>query len=230
MTFVWTATLHDVPKQVDHEQRRTEIITATWQALEELGLEGTTMREIATRAGCTTGRLNHYFDNRDAIIVAALRRVHTDAAQRMLDTISGLVGREALRHVLLQSLPLDRRRQTEWAVWLAFWSKAVVDEHLRGENAQRYREWRDLIGQLLASTTAQRANEREQSLDLILSTIDGLGLQATLEPSRMNARRMERAVDRLLSLTTGSDNLDQQPRAKPQRSKHAPTAGSHGGR
>ena len=120
-----------MPKQVDHEQRRQEIVAATWLALEDVGLDGTTMREIALRAECTTGRLNHYFESRDAIIVAALRQVHSAAAHRMLSALDGRTGIDALRAVLLESLPLDAQRRREWKVWLAFWSRASTDDALK---------------------------------------------------------------------------------------------------
>lgn len=187
-----------MPKQVDHEQRRQEIVAATWLALEDVGLDGTTMREIALRAECTTGRLNHYFESRDAIIVAALRQVHSAAAHRMLSALDGRTGIDALRAVLLESLPLDAQRRREWKVWLAFWSRASTDDALKAENTRRYSEWRDLITSLLKSVNDWNRLDRERTTDALLAIVDGLGLQATLDPTTMTARRLEQAIDRAL--------------------------------
>jgi AcrR family transcriptional regulator len=63
--------------------RRVEISRATWQAIDELGIEGTSLRAIATRAGCTIGRLTHHFASREDLLVEALRQAHVQAAQRM---------------------------------------------------------------------------------------------------------------------------------------------------
>ena len=198
-----------MPKQVDHEQRRQEIVAATWLALADVGLDGTTMREIALRAECTTGRLNHYFESRDAIIVAALRQVHSAAAHRMLSALDGLTGIDALRAVLLESLPLDAQRRREWKVWLAFWSRASTDDALQSENTRRYTEWRDLISTLLKALDGANELDRGRTTDALLAIVDGLGLQATLDPTTMTARRLEHAIDQALH--------DMIPRTHPHR-------------
>ena len=93
-----------MPRVVDHDERRREIAAATWRAIDELGVDGTTMRAIAERAGCTIGRLNHYFDSREDMLVAALRYAHMRAGVRMLATIEGRSSSDALRAVLLEEI------------------------------------------------------------------------------------------------------------------------------
>ncbi|MGH3177968.1 MAG: TetR/AcrR family transcriptional regulator, partial [Streptosporangiaceae bacterium] len=52
-----------MPKVVDHAARRAELVDAAWRVIAEEGLEAATMRRIAEAAGCTTGRVTHYFDS-----------------------------------------------------------------------------------------------------------------------------------------------------------------------
>ena len=40
-----------MPKIVDHDQRRIELVDATWRIIARLGIESATMREIALEAG-----------------------------------------------------------------------------------------------------------------------------------------------------------------------------------
>jgi AcrR family transcriptional regulator len=187
-----------VPKVVDHEQRRRELVAATWTVIADEGIEAATIRRIAEEAGCTTGRITHYFEAKEAILVAALRAVHQAAAARMATAIADGDDnpREALRLVLLEALPLDAERRIEWRVWLAFWGRAAGNQPLRKEQAARYAEWRALIMSLLAADRGEAsAAELRVRLDVVAGAVDGLGLQAALEPARFTKARLRAAVD-----------------------------------
>ncbi len=188
-----------VPKVVNHEERRAQIVSATWEAIAAAGLDGATMRAIADRAGCTTGRLTHYFSGREEILTLALRRVHEDAAARMIRAAAGRSGSAALRAVLLEALPLDDDRRREWRVWLAFWARATVDEQLRAENEQRYGEWRGMVDRLLRDAVPDlTAAERAARVGELVVLVDGIGVQETLAPASDRAERaaaVRRVVD-----------------------------------
>jgi AcrR family transcriptional regulator len=184
-----------MPRLVDHEERRREIALATWRAIDERGVEGTTMRAIADRAGCTIGRLNHYFACREDMLVAALRHAHTQTASRMLRAIDGRSGRDALRAVLLEALPLDDQRRTEWKVWLTFWAQAITTESLRSEHQQRYHEWRQLVATLVAQAAPSlRKPQVERLTDVLIATVDGLGVQTLMSPDAQTERRATQAI------------------------------------
>ena len=62
-----------MPKEVDHDQRREELLEAVWRVIARDGMEGTTIRAIAKETGWSTGVLAHYFGDKDDIISSALR-------------------------------------------------------------------------------------------------------------------------------------------------------------
>ena len=64
-----------MPKVVNHDQRRAELVAATWEVVADEGVEGATLRRIAEVAGCTTGRVTHYFENKDQLLLTAFERV-----------------------------------------------------------------------------------------------------------------------------------------------------------
>jgi len=191
-----------MPKVVDHDQRRAELIAAAWTVIADEGIEAATIRRIAEVAGCTTGRVTHYFDAKDEILVAALRRVHYAAGARMLDHLRTEQGAGALRAVLLDALPLDGQRALEWRVWLAFWGRASTDAALIEEQQRRYAEWRRLLQAIIAPIAGQQTAPQQVRLlvDLVAGAIDGLGIQAVLEPSRFPAQRLIAAVDALVDI------------------------------
>jgi len=191
-----------MPKVVDHDQRRAEFVAAAWTVIADEGIEAATIRRIAEVAGCTTGRVTHYFDAKDQILVAALRRIHYAAGARMLAHLRTKQGADALRAVLLDALPLDSQRNLEWRVWLAFWGRASTDHALIEEQQHRYAEWRRLLGRVIAATAGKPATSDQVRLlvDLVAGTIDGLGIQAVLEPSRFSAQHLAAAVDALVDI------------------------------
>jgi AcrR family transcriptional regulator len=188
-----------MPKVVDHAVRRAELVDAAWRVIAEEGLEAATVRRIAEVAGCTTGRVTHYFDSKDDVLVAALREVHRRAGERMIRHIGGADVAAVLLEVLLEALPVDEDRQLEWKVWLAFWGRAVADERLRREQEQRYAEWRGLLGKLVRRARPyDTAADRRTAVDLIAGAIDGLGIQAVLEPASFTNARLRRAASAIV--------------------------------
>ena len=64
-----------MPKVVDHDQRRAEIIGALWEVIGERGTEGASLMTVARAAGVSVGRIQHYFflcnDNLNHLIFTA---------------------------------------------------------------------------------------------------------------------------------------------------------------
>ena len=184
-----------MPKVVDHAARRAELVDAAWRVIAAEGLEAATVRRIAQAAGCTTGLVTHYFESKDDMLVAALREVHRRAGQRMIRHVSEPDIAAAMLEVILDALPMDSGRQLEWKVWLAFWGRAATDERLRQEQQRRYAEWRGLLGKLIRRARPHDfAADRRTVVDLIAGAIDGLGIQATLEPASFTDARLRRAA------------------------------------
>ena len=46
-----------MPKEVDHNERREELLEAVWRVIARDGMEGTTIRGIAKESGWSTGVL-----------------------------------------------------------------------------------------------------------------------------------------------------------------------------
>ncbi|HJZ01934.1 MAG TPA: TetR/AcrR family transcriptional regulator [Streptosporangiaceae bacterium] len=196
-----------MPKVVDHAQRRRELVAATWAVVAAEGIEAATVRRIAEEAGCTTGRITHYFADKEEVLVAALRQVHRAAGKRMLAAIGPRSGLEALRAVLAEALPLDQKRILEWRVWLAFWGSAATSTSLQAEQHQRYREWRGLLKRVLATAQLSADIDLDRLVDQIVALVDGFGLQGVLDPQHPQleqlASRLNGAVDALIRAADG---------------------------
>lgn len=165
-----------VPKTVDPNEKRAQLVAASWDVIAAEGLKGATLRRVAAEAGCTTGALTHYFSDRRALLVGALRAAHFQAGDRMVEAArSARSDFDRLRGVALEALPLDPARLREWRVWLAFWAESMNDPELAAENGRRYGEWRDLLTDLLRPFA--KAAERDAEVSDLVALVDGLGLR-----------------------------------------------------
>jgi AcrR family transcriptional regulator len=192
-----------VPKAVDHDVRRAELVAATAKVIAGEGISAATMRRIAEAAGCTTGRVTHYFTSKDEMLLTTLQEVHHRVGDRMLGHLRNGEPVGALRSVLLEALPLDEARRLEWRVWLAFFGYRAANHALQVEQERRYRGWRTLLERLVGGTaTAWSVDERNAMVDLIIATIEGLGTQAVLDPAKFSPPRVLRVVDLLVETAT----------------------------
>lgn len=193
-----------MPKIVDHDARRQELIEASWRVIATEGLEGVTMRKIATAAGCTTGRLTHYFADREALILAALQASNKATSKRVNDIIaSDATAHDKLLRMAEQTLPLDEERRTEVKIWLAFWSTATIDQSLAKENDTRMEEWFSALIPLLKEVSPEADADHEANL--LIGLVNGLGIQVAVNPTKKNlAMAHETVKERLRSLVNQS--------------------------
>lgn len=183
-----------MPKIVDHEERRAEIVAATMRVIERLGLDGATVREIALEAGLSRSVLAHYFANKAQILVTA----HHTAFAAVRDRIEAKrreIGDpvELLRVALEEAMPIDARRMLEANIDVAFWEFARHDPELR---AIRLRSHLDAVEMWTAAAReVQAAGSARAGIDVegfgveTQLVIDGVSLQAVLFPEAMTPDR-----------------------------------------
>jgi AcrR family transcriptional regulator len=139
-----------VPKIVDHDERRLELVDATWRIIARQGLEGATMREIALEAGFANGALKPYFPTKDTLLEFAFGHVFNRTNQRIAGVTEGKSGIEALRAFCLEVLPLDEERVNEARIVIPFWQKAVNDPQKAEIHQRSMDEWVTTIRRYLA--------------------------------------------------------------------------------
>lgn len=192
-----------MPKIVDREARRTEIVRAVWSLIARRGLTGVTMRELAAEAGFANGALAPYFRGKDEILRAAYRHAvdatNTRAAQRITDA----TGLTALRLLCLEIMPLDEERILEARVAVAFWDQAAHDEHLSTVHADAMAEWHSRIcGYLLEARDAGEivdGSDLCETADTLLSALMGMQINAILAPKLTSPDRQIAVLDGLLA-------------------------------
>ena len=175
-----------MPKIVDHDERRLELVDATWRIIARQGLEGATMREIAMEAGFANGALKPYFPTKDTLLEFAFGHVFNRTNQRIAEVTAGKNGMAALRAFCLEVLPLDDERVNEARIVIPFWQKAVNDAQKAQIHQQSMAAWLDTIRQFLAE--AREAGDVRAAVDdsilagQLLNMLLGAQIEAALSP------------------------------------------------
>jgi AcrR family transcriptional regulator len=185
----------DMPKLVEHTQRRGEILEAVWRVVRAKGLEQTTTRAIAEEAGCSLSVLAHYFGGKDEIIVQAQTAVYERIVRRAFRIGGSLLGLAALEQALSAALPFDEEREADIRVTVAFAGAAL--SHPRLAEARR-RSHHDIRRQLYGCLAeARELNELRDTVsdsdvvDEFIVIVEGSGLFGLLDgppDSDMNRR------------------------------------------
>jgi AcrR family transcriptional regulator len=120
-----------LPKIVDHEERREELIAAVWRVIARDGLDASTIRAIAKETDSSAGALSHYFKDKDDILTFALKLSHRRIRERQNRKLDGLKGVEALRELVLDNLPLDEERELETRLEVGYWARSLTRPEVR---------------------------------------------------------------------------------------------------
>lgn len=193
-----------MPKMVDHEQRRQELVRAAWRVIADRGIDEVTIREIAREAGYSAGVLAHYFENKDDLLVHALRLSHEQIYRRYDAEVDTPVRHEALHSVLMDNLPLDKQRDLETRIEMSFWARSLRNASLSGIQHDESGYLRGLLRRLVEGSQAEGTVAAEHSpeavVDLLAALIDGISLHGLLYPDRMSPERMEETMEFALKL------------------------------
>jgi len=173
-----------MPKIVDHAQRREEIALVACKVVATHGFEQATVARIARAAGYTTGMVAHYYDSKQAIILAALRLILLRIEQRL--TRERESGEADLLSVLSEGLAIDAQRFTECAFWMAFWGQVPADKKLKRLNAWVHREYMRLFARCFAEHWPEWSGwpqgRRDRVLRSVVTFINGLTAGAVTSP------------------------------------------------
>jgi AcrR family transcriptional regulator len=191
-----------VPKIVDWEVRRDDVLEAAWRVIARDGYAKTTIRRIALEAGYSHGVLGHYFDNKRDILVSALLLCHQRVRERTTERSEGLIGFDALRVAMLEALPLDSARELEAKIEVSFWHQVLGNQQLAQIQANEFDQlWGRIHGLLQEAQDLGQLRHGlnlEEATDELLILIDGISAEYVMYSRRLPAKRQLALLDALL--------------------------------
>jgi TetR/AcrR family transcriptional repressor of bet genes len=136
-----------MPKIVNHKERRITIAQAAVEVIAEKGLESTKLLDIAGVAGITTGAITYYFSDKDAVLMAALEMSY-DMMFANMDQVSAAAD-HTFYDIVAQALPITQESRTAMTVWVAFYSRSLVEPEVSCHQIATHCRWHSKIKQEL---------------------------------------------------------------------------------
>lgn len=173
--------------------RRNDMIEATLDCIADLGIQGTTVRAVAARAGVSNGLIRHHFASKDNLIVAAYSRtieMMTGPALAVLESAGG-TPHEMLSRFIVASLGGPVADPRMLSLWAAFISQVHHNADLAREHREGYITYRSamesLIGNVLAAEGRTPDPQARERLGIACNAlIDGLWLEGCLSDEEIN--------------------------------------------
>jgi betaine-aldehyde dehydrogenase len=168
-----------VPRDELEETRRAQLIDVTIDSLAEVGFVGTTLAEIAGRAGVSPGLVAHYFGDKDGLLEAAFRSLARVVAVRMREQFAlASTPRARVQAVIDANLGPENFDRRTGNAWLAFWGQVL---HLDGLRRVQTAYQRRMLSNLRSDLRSMIAGEDARTLAaMIAAMIDGVWLRAAL--------------------------------------------------
>ncbi len=187
-----------MPKIVDHDAQRERFANAAMSLIARHGLEGVTMRAVATEAGLSYGSLFHYFGSKDELLMHAVRHSTSLQTKRVNEFSSQYSGLKALEHLLCDDVIVNESSRDNWMVWLTFLYKAALQESFAEMHAELIGGWLARIAALLED--AQKSGEIRGDLDVGLEAMAiwtysaGIGQMGLLDPKLLPPERQKQLI------------------------------------
>ena len=187
---------------IDHDARRREIAEAAVIVIGTNGVDNTRLVDVARAAHVTTGSITHYFEGKNAVLLAALDHV----AQRILEFLrtptDETFTREGLIDLICLALPTYDEGRRDWRVWLSFFGQAIGDPALARVNNAYYDEIRDKTAEMIRRQQAygnlSTKIDPVLTADSIITAVDGLGVRASIDPDHWPAERQKQQLEAML--------------------------------
>lgn len=194
-----------MPKYVDHEVRRREIIGRVWRLIAAEGIDATTTRRIAQETGYSNGLLRYYFPSKDSVMTAAFEHVF-EATNERAGAAAARPGLEGLRALAMEILPLDDERVAEARVVITFWQRSLSNNAEAELFAERTAQWRGIFTDRLGAAVAQGdvpgTLDVQQVVDELLSILMGAQIMAVFVPAEATPERLRRQLDLIVDRLT----------------------------
>ncbi|MDR6435705.1 AcrR family transcriptional regulator [Paenarthrobacter nicotinovorans] len=204
-----------MPKIVDAEARRQEVVQAVFRIIASDGLERASLREVADEAGLAVGSVRHYFASSDDLLVFSFGAVIDRIAARLEESLA-LVEQEpqgspkqhsAVVNFLGQFLPLDEELAVDACVWMAFRHAARIKPVLAAEAERSHRTVAAAVGRLIMLLNPGGADAQQTLVteaERLLATMDGLCMHALLQPEWMTAEMCSDVITAHLHSLSGA--------------------------
>ncbi|WP_029041876.1 TetR/AcrR family transcriptional regulator [Cucumibacter marinus] len=200
-----------MPKIIDHDQRRRDIIEVAKRLILQGGFEAATMRSIAAEAGFANGALKHYFPGKESIIAATFESVLAEmdprGALKGNDPAPGQDPESRLRDSVNTGLPFTDAEINAGRVLLVLWEHAASNPELAELYRQFFARWREMTTRLIADASEAAGKKGETDYDVlsleILTATIGANVVNLMHPDRQHVETYRTFTEKFINRVVG---------------------------
>ncbi|WP_299199977.1 transcriptional regulator BetI [uncultured Amphritea sp.] len=184
-----------MPKVGMPEIRKPQLIKATMEAIDSVGLQKASVVMISSYAGVSPAIINHYFGGKSGLLEATMRSILkqlSDGVRVRLQEAGPDDVIARIQAIVGGNFSPDQLDSKVVKTWLAFWSQSMHDDMLfRLQRVNEKRLISHLTLELKKVLPPERATFVAQG---IAALIDGIWLRGALSPQGINAELAQRMI------------------------------------
>ncbi|KGD70665.1 transcriptional regulator BetI [Tatumella morbirosei] len=198
-----------MPKVGMQPIRRRQLIDATLETINEVGLHYATIAQIAKRAGVSTGIISHYFGDKNGLLEATMRDITTQLRTAILSRLKRLPATETrarLEAIVDGNFDETQLHTAAMKAWLDFWASSMHHPML---NRLQVVSSRRLLSTLIAEFRRELPRDQARIAGYGLSAlIDGLWLRAALSGQPFDSGLAKTLTTRFICQQLTNTQLD----------------------
>jgi TetR/AcrR family transcriptional regulator, acrAB operon repressor len=182
--------------------RQELIVRVAAEIISDLGIERTTFREIAIRAGVSKGVVEHHFHDKSDIVRKTLQWLNRRALEREQRATRHKEGLEAIRQRMLSLLPTRPEMVREWKIRVHYWSMSFSNRDEQLGMSLRIAGARERFEADIAAA-AQRgeippSTDCRAAAKMLLHLVAGVSCNRLVDPAQFNRRYQLELVEHVL--------------------------------
>lgn len=190
-----------VPRRVDAESQRADIAAAVLRLVARSGVEAVSLREVASEAGVSMGRVQHYFRSKQEMLLHGIRlamgRMEERIAERLRGVPTGVPAEQALRAAIAEVLGDDPETRQVIRASVAYYARAQEDaevaEVIFGDDPELRRFAELAIGQAQQEGRAAAEVDPALEAEILWSLADSLGTKVAF--GQLDAEQARATMD-----------------------------------
>lgn len=176
-----------MPKRVDHDQRRRELVDALWRVVARDGFGAVSFREVAAEAEVSVRRVQYYFGTKDQLLLGALMflgdRIVARGLQRIADAGPDPSPEAIVRSAVFGAQPHDDDSRRDLVLFFSFYVAGLTDPAL-GNQIFESQQWlhpfmTEQLQAAVARKEAQAGVDPELEAAVLLAVNSGFALMGS---------------------------------------------------
>lgn len=187
--------------------RREMLIAAGLACLARDGILGFTVDRICAEANVSRGLITHHFRSIDGLLAAVYETMYGKMLSVIEDPGTAAKTKPEARIIAIIDAMFSREffNRESLNIWLALWGEIANNPPLLKVHRRQYGRYRAGVERALQEVATARGLKIDTGLVamMLISLVDGLGLEWCIEPKLLSAKTAREACFRMLEPVLG---------------------------